>query len=64
MIESAELDPLGFPRLLHAALRANETAEEVTRADEVMKWICENMATVRMVLEPSQARLVHVIHRH
>ena len=64
MIEIAELDPLGFPRILHAMLRANDTPDEVTRATEVMKWVCDNMATVRVILMTSEARLVGVIHRH
>jgi hypothetical protein len=64
MSEIAELDPLGFHRILHAVLRANETPEEVARATEVMNWVCRNLHILRRVLEASQARLFNVIFQH
>src|ERR1035438_8249387 len=64
MRETVELDPFGFPRILHAVLRHNDTPEEVTRASAVLKWVTENRNVVSDVLLPAQIRLLGPIQRH
>lgn len=64
MTETAELEPLGFPRFLHAMLRANDSSEEVARANGVLNWVSENIVTLRGILEASEARLFNTVFQH